>query len=261
MRPHLHPRPSLAATLSGRPVLLRIPFSHFCRKAEWGLTQAGIAYDALDVALWQMRHARRANPKEGTVPVLRLEDRLVPGSGDILRWADAHRAVGAPPLYPSPEVAAWEHWADEEVGPAARREAYRALHAEPRLARGYGGAPRYLAWRGARRLYLGVLRHYKARRFEAGDPEALREAVARVAARLAERQTGFLFAEHPTAADLATAALMEPLLPIAELRGYAKLEGWPAVAAFVRRVRPGRTTLARRRGMRPWDWRAFERLA
>ena len=44
------------------PVLLRMPFSHFCRKAEWGLTQAGVPYRTLDVRLVRMRDQHRANP-------------------------------------------------------------------------------------------------------------------------------------------------------------------------------------------------------
>ncbi|MEA3190451.1 MAG: glutathione S-transferase [Thermoplasmata archaeon] len=261
MTRRLHPATLDAALLSTRPLLLRIPFSHYCRKAEWGLTHAGIEYDTLDVALWQMKHARRANPKEGTVPVLKLDDRLVLGSGDILQWAEENKAGAAAPLYPSPEVAEWERWADEAIGPPARREAYRALHADPRLLKGYPEAPRYMAWPVARRLYLNILRHYKARRFEATDPAALREALARVAARLAERGTGFLCASHPTAADYATAALLEPLVAVAHARGLDDAPGWPAVAAFVARVRPTRLLRRRRRSLHWWHWRRFERLA
>jgi glutathione S-transferase len=244
------------------PVLLRIPFSHYCRKAEWGLTQAGIPYACLDVALRQMRHAARANPRQGTVPVLVVGQRVLPDSHDILVWADEHRATAARPLYPSAvklRVADWERWADEEIGPATRREAYRALHDRPGLAAHYE-VPFWFRLPPARRLYLGILKHYKARRFDAADPPAIQAALARVARRLRESGTGYLFGAHPTAADLATAALLEPLTMCAHERGHDRHPDWAFVRAFIERVRPPATTMVRRSRVRERDWRRLEAL-
>lgn len=242
-----------------QPTLLRMPFSHFCRKAEWALTAAGIPYRTLDVRLARMRDQYRANP-EGTVPVLRVGDELLFGSQAVLRWADAHRAPGAPPLYPparAAEVEAWEAWAGSALGPAVRREAYRALHRRPGLAARHG-LPLWMRTPFARRFYLAVLKLLKARRFEEEDAGVLRDGVARVARRV--ESGGFLFGPHATAADLATAALLEPLLPAAKLRGYAGLPGWGAVEAYVARVRPARTTRTAGRRVREADWRELERL-
>ncbi|HUR62920.1 MAG TPA: glutathione S-transferase family protein [Candidatus Thermoplasmatota archaeon] len=244
-----------------RPTLLRIPFSHFCRKAEWGLTQAGIAYDTLDVALWQMKHARRANPRQGTVPVLRTAGGLLLDSHDILVWADAHRGPDAQPLYPDAlraEVEAWEAWAGDEVGPAVRREAYRALHRKPGAARAYGVPLYFRLPFVARRLFLAVLRHYKACRFEASDPPAIRAAIDKVARQLTQKGTGYLLARHPTAADLAVAALFEPL---ALAQGAYEGPAWRLVAAYVGRVRPRRTTKASSRRVRKRDWAELEAAA
>src|SRR5690349_21426716 len=102
------------------PTLLRMPFSHFCHKAEWGLTQAGVPYRSLDVRLVRMNDLYRANP-EGTVPVLRVGNELLFGSHAVLRWVEAHKAPAAPSLYPpglKPQVEAWESWADANLGSA-----------------------------------------------------------------------------------------------------------------------------------------------
>lgn len=239
-----------------KPVLVRLPFSHFCRKAEWGLTQAGIPYETLDVGLFGLHRLRRINP-EGTVPILVDGESLVVGASRILAWADARRVSGARfyPVESAFEVAAWEAWADATTGPVARREAYRALLANPRLARGHG-LPWWSRTPAARRIYLGVLKTLKARRFDDADTKAVPVLVAKVARQLAAAP--FLFGAHPTAADVATAALLEPLVVSAPERGYAQLPGWAALEAFVARVRPVRTAST---GSRRMTSAALERLA
>lgn len=244
-----------------RPVLLRIPFSHFCRKAEWGLTQAGIEYDALDVPLWKMKNAPRANPRQATVPVLRTDEGVLMDSHDILVWADAHRADGRSPLYPEgvrADVEAWEAWAGDVVGPAVRREAYRALHRHPGTAASYG-APFYVRLPlVGKRLFLAVLKHYKARRFDDTDPPAIRQAIDKVARQLTLNGTGYLVGRHATAADHAVAALFEPLVLV---RGRYDGPALRLVQAYIARVKPARTTRQVARAVRERDWRALELAA
>lgn len=262
------------------PVLLRMPFSHFCRKAEWGLTQSGVAYRTLDVRLLRMKDQYRANP-EGTVPVLRVDRtasasprpmrtgeaeppqaELLFGSHAVLRWAEANRAPGSSSLYPTgikAQVEAWESWADTALGTAVRREAYRALHEKPSLAAGHD-LPLWMRTPFARRFYLAVLKLLKARRFDLEDPKVVREAIGTIAGQLGRTGTGYLFGSAPTAADLATAALLEPLVPAAALRGYDQVVGWGHLVAFVDRVRPHRTTRVGGRRVRESDWQEFERL-
>lgn len=246
-----------------RPILLRIPFSHFCRKAEWGLTHAGIDYDALDVKLWEMKNAKRANPREGTVPVMRVGDKLVFGSHEVMAWAEGHKAPDALPLYPpkwAVQVGLWEAWADESLGPVTRREAYRELHKRPKTFRGYPDVKLWMTLPPARRLYLAVLKNYKARRFDDTDPTAVRSIIQKVFERLAKAGTDYLFVDYPTAADYATAALLEPLLPCAVPRGYDAEPGWGELEDFVRRVKPVGTTLRQRRRVRERDWAEFDRI-
>jgi glutathione S-transferase len=225
------------------------------------LTQAGIPYDTLDVALWQMRHAWRANPRQGTVPVLRSADGVLMDSHDILVWADAHRAPEAQPLYPDAlraEVESWEAWAGDAVGPAVRREAYRTLHRKPSTARAYGTPAYFRIPFVTRRIFLNVLRHYKARRFEASDPPAIRAAIDKVARQLTLNGSGYLVGRHPTAADHTVAALFEPLALAAG--GYDG-PAWRLVAAYVERVKPPRTTRAASRRVRRKDWAGLEAAA
>jgi glutathione S-transferase len=243
------------------PVLLRMPFSHYCRKAEWGLTLAGVPYATIDVKLVRMKDLYRANP-EGTVPVLRLGDELHFGSHAVLRHAEAHRSPAAQSLYPPKvraEVEAWESWVDSTVGSAVRREAYRALHAKPSLAKGHD-LPLWMRLPFARRFYLTVLKLLKARRYEADDRTALEAAIDLTARRLGATGTGYLYGKTPTAADVATAALLEPLIPMATHLGYDRLPGWLAVAALVDRVRPAGTTRTASRRVTEADWVEFERL-
>lgn len=263
------------------PVLLRIPFSHYCRKAEWGLSYRGIPYDALDISIPKMRQMHRANPGEGTVPVMLAEGQMVFGSGAILRWADAHAAAapsatdrgpvrrwpgddaGPTALYPAGSddaVGDWERWADEEVGPVARREAYRAAYGHPWAF----AAGRPHIWFGItlyRPVLLAVLKHYKMRRYEEADQEAVPQIIARIDAQLAESGGPYLFGATLTAADLATAALVAPLRFAGKAHGHMDQPGWHEVMGYVATVRPEQTLLRGRRRIRERDWRFLEGVA
>lgn len=248
-RPDRHGRPG-----PDRPVLLRLPFSHYCRKAEACLSQAGIGYDALDVGLRRMPVPVAA----GTVPVLRVGDALLTDSADIVRWADRNAAPGTVPLRASdPAVRAWMDWADEVVGPLARRQAYRCIHANPaaftdrRLLR--------LALRLGRPLVLRVLKAYKMRRFEEADRAEGPRVVARIADGLADAGTGHLVGDHATAADLTVANLVDPLVRVGAWAGLDREPGWGAVAAFVAAHRVPSTRRGRRRA-RTRDLRAWAAL-
>lgn len=244
---------------AGPPALVRIPFSHFCRKAEWGLTQAGIPYDGWNL----LPHATLRLPpmtRHGLVPILLGQEGMIEGSDRILAWADQHAASGTPPLYPdrvADDVRDWEDWAGDVAGPVARREAYRVAHDDP------GGFTDrrtiHAAARLARPYSLGILKHLKARRYEDEDAAAVPSIVERIVERLDTTGTGYLFTDHPTAGDIATAALMEPLVWASPGREYAGIEGWNRVQTFIGRVRPPSSTRRRSLWMRKKQWRVLGR--
>jgi glutathione S-transferase len=81
-----------------------------------------------------------------------------------------------------------------------------------------------------------------------------------VADQLKRMGTGFLFAEHPTAADFATAALLEPLVPAAAQLGYDREPAWAAVVQLIGRVRPAATTRSGGKRIREADWQEWATL-
>lgn len=222
-----------------RPILIRIPISHYSRKAAWGLAHAGIPYDTRDVWFRELVDFRHVNPAN-TVPVLEVDGQLICGSHAIMAWIA--RAAPDAGLYPSDEVAEREAWVDAVVGTWAQRVAYRTLHARPWK---YSWNPAYwLAGLAGKRLTLAVLKMYKARRFEEADAAEGADRLTQAADPLRDGRP-FLFGPAPTAADFAQAALIEPIL-----RARDTLPDHPDRAllwAHVKRVRPGSTRVRRRR--------------
>lgn len=244
-----------------RPTLIRIPWSHFCQKAEWGLTQAGIRYDTLDVGVTGLRKIPRIS-SEDTVPVLLVDGRLIEGSDKILTWASENAAEGTSPLYPEAlraQVQEWEMWAGEAVGPATRREAYRVVYKRPnKVSR---NPLLHVALRVARPLVLNVMKYYKSRRFDEHDREAIPAIVANVSEELARQGTGYLVGTHATAADHAVAALLRPLIYTSGGHEHTASPGWPAIEDYVARVKPKKTSRVRRRAMTERQWRRIEAIA
>lgn len=222
-----------------RPILIRIPVSHFSKKVAWGLAHAGIRYDTRDVWFRELVDFRHVNPGN-TVPVLEMDGQLICGSHTIMAWI-AQVAPDAN-LYPHPEVAEREAWLDAVIGTWAQRVAYRTLHARPWR---YSHNPGYwLAGLVAKRLTLAVLKSYKARRFDDSDAA---EGAARLTKAADPLRDGrpYLFGDQPTAADFAQAALIEPIL-----RARDTLSNHPdrrLLWSHVKRVRPRSTRVQRRR--------------
>ncbi len=184
------------------PVFVRLSFSHYCRKVEWALRAAGIRYKVRNVTFGDLARFEDMHP-DGTVPVLAVDGERICGSAAILHWLDDVADVG---LYPSKDIAAWEAWADETIGPVARRMAYRTIHQRPT---GFTRKP--LLWLGFRLLrptILGVLKFYKTRRYDESDPVDFAAIMEKVTKQLGAKP--YLFGDEPTAADYATAALLQP---------------------------------------------------
>lgn len=223
-----------------RPRVLRLPISHYCHKVDWALKDHGVEADQCVVWFKDLIDIRSINP-ENTVPVLELEDRLVCGSGDILQWLGGESVTGHT-LYPSRDVGEWETWADEVVGPLARRDAYRTLYEHPTR---YTRNP--LVWGlgvAARPLILNVIKSYKGRRYYESDDLERADVLSRIGDRLRASEGPFLFGTGKTAADYATAALLEPFLRIQ--RRHLDHPDRDLLKAYVRRVKPHGSPYRRR---------------
>lgn len=234
-----------------KPILYRIPFSHYCQKVEWALTHAGIEYDAIDISLPKMRRMTTATPS-GTVPALEIDGLLIEESQPIMKWI----AAQAPELDWYPDGAyEWEHRMDAEMGPIARREAYRVAHGDPFKF----NVPwmQRLGLRAVRPILLNVMKYYKVRRYEEEDVLGRVRLTNEIASQLGDRD--FLFGTAPCAADFATAALARPLLYVDEVRGYSGAD-WSKVTQYILRMKPEKTSLHKKRGIREKDWKRIDSL-
>lgn len=207
--------------MSGDPVLITIPISHYCEKARWALDRAGIAYRErahLQVLHW-IPIARAGGNK--TAPVLVWGDRVFADSAEIVEEAGAK----APPdrgLYPDDPAAAAEARTlqddfDARLGPEGRRWMYDALRGRRDIAVAYGctGVPVWqrralpFAYPLAARIidrYLDITPATAAR-----SEAAVRATFDTVAKRLDDGRP-YLCGERFSAADLTFAALAAPLL-------------------------------------------------
>lgn len=205
--------------MSDRPILITIPFSHYCEKARWALDACGVAYDErghLPLFHYLAVRGRRS------VPILEAGREHVGDSTDIVAWADARRPGTLLPADPRTrdEALALEDRFDRDLGPAARRWGY--YYVLPRkdldhlLVR---GVPRWEAFglRVARPLAVRLLvRGMKID--EAGverSRQKIEETFAAVDALLADGRA-YLAGDQFSVADLALAALAAPVVFPAE---------------------------------------------
>lgn len=215
-----------------RPRILRLPISHYCHKVDWALKDHEVEADQCVVWFRDLIDIRSINP-ENTVPVLELDDRLVCGSAAILEWLAGESPLGHT-LHPSQEVREWEAWADDVVGPLARRDAYRTLYEHPT---GYTRNPAvWMLGTAAKPLILNVIKSYKGRRYYDQDDQERAGILSRIGDRLRASDGRFLFGDQKTAADYATAALLEPLLRIRPK--HMNHPDRPILRQYVRRVKP-----------------------
>jgi glutathione S-transferase len=251
------------------PVLVTIPISHYCEKARWALARANIGHrEEGHPPLFHLRATRRAGGR--TTPILRLPDRTITESTDILRWADERLAEGDR-LFPADptlaaEVERWEDELDRTLGPAARRIAYFHLLDEPATKRALAsGAP--AVERRMLEVAFPVVRALMRRglRIEPGrvarDIEKVQALFSKIESALSDGRR-HLTGDRFTAADLTFAALAAPLvLPegyggprelgsVAETPYAAVVAGWRATVAGAFVLRLYQSERARRVGDR-----------
>ncbi len=196
--------------------LITIPISHYCEKARWSLTRAGIPYREERHVQGIHRIAARRAGGGATVPVLVTPDGAIGESAEILAWVDRHTAPERR-LFPAEPAARGEVERlcarfDEELGPKGRRLMYVHLLDDRPLALRFNnaGVPAWedRAMRVGWPLIERVIRRLLDIRpgIEVDDEAAVWRELDFVAGLLADGRP-HLCGERFTAADLTFAAL------------------------------------------------------
>ncbi len=203
-----------------RPLLLTIPFSHYCERARWALDYARVDYvEEGHVPLFHRIAVSRAGSPNKSVPVLLADGRTLGDSTEILAWADAKAPAGRE-LYPRDEVdrrevLALEEHLDEELGPHIRRVLYYYLLPRPKLVFALIDQrtpkwQRFALRAGFPLLFEGMRRYMK---IDARSAEESLDRVWLVMDGVEQRLAGgkrYLVGDRFTAADLTLAALAGP---------------------------------------------------
>jgi len=204
-----------------RPLMISIPFSHFCEKARWGLERAGIDFEEEGhLPIFHVRAVRRIGGAR-SVPTLRTPEGVLNDSTEILLWAD-ERAAPEKKLYPEAaearqEVLALEDWFDNRLGPDARRWVYSFVLPDRGILREIAaqGVPAWeLRWLMfglplARALMRRGMRIYPPQ--VARSLATLHETFDKIGERLADGRR-FLVGDRLTAADITFASLAAPVV-------------------------------------------------
>lgn len=200
-------------------VLWQMRSSIFCEKARWALDYKGMPYAERNLRVAFHPMALRLRGRGTTVPVLDLDGVPVRGSSNIISAVEV--AKPQPPLYPSD--AAERRQVDEleayfdEIGHEARRLVLwpllqnRDVAAQTQIF----GASSAELW--FVRTFFPLVRRTVARRYGIDDRRT-EQARDRILAALAEIEArtavggGYLVGGRFTAADLAAAALLAPVV-------------------------------------------------
>lgn len=224
--------------------LLGIAFSHYVEKARWALDRFSVPYEDQRVlpfvhfpAVWLLQRGKlgradRVSSRFST-PVLRTDDgRLICDSAEILHYVSDRFARAGLDLYPTPEVAEFEQWLHDELGPHTRRAAYGLFFDHPGLLKAIAEHNVDRLQAGWFKLAYPLVEHGLKRglgiddaRVERSIAKTSRELES-VSARLADGRP-FLMGDRFTAADLAFASLAAPAVVPPEYSAWL-----PPVDAF-----------------------------
>jgi glutathione S-transferase len=104
--------------------LLQFPYSHYNEKARWALDLKHVPHARRNLLPGPHMLPIKRLTGQTTVPVLRIGERVVPGSARIID--ELEQRYPEPPLYPAdPALRKWaleiQACFDEEIGPRVRR--------------------------------------------------------------------------------------------------------------------------------------------
>lgn len=201
-------------SMSGQPVLITIPISHYCEKARWALDRASIAYDERRYLPALHRAALRRHGSL-TTPVLVCDEvGTLRESADIVVYADER---GGRIVCDNAEARALADAYDDRLGPATRLWIYHALLRRPDLTTtsmtsGISSWQKAF-WRvGYKPIGVAVTKVLKIDDRRAVEAEKIFRAIfADVDERLADGRP-YLVGDQFSIADLTFAALSAPLV-------------------------------------------------
>jgi glutathione S-transferase len=199
------------------PELFQFKISHFNEKARWALDYKGIEHTRRSLLPGPHKFTVKRLSGQEQVPVLRVADRVIPGSDAIIDYVEAARAE--PALYPRDPALkrrALEVQAkfDADVGPAIRLALFHDLLGDQRYFASLLtiGQPR-LARVGYRTIFpLVRVLMSRAMQINADNAERAREVVRGAYDLVAKESaaTGYLVGDRFSVADLTAAALLAP---------------------------------------------------
>lgn len=225
--------------------LVTIRFSHYNEKARWAFDRFGVpfveegympGFHMLGVLRHAPRHGvgkKERNASPLATPVLITDDgRCIRGSSAIVRFVSDRYAPPGEGLYPTDEVAVLEDKLGESLGPHTRRVGYFYAFQDPTLVRSMAELNVGRTQARAFALFQPLLQPMMIRTLKV-HPEAsarslgiVRTEIESMSKRLEGRR--FLVGERFTAADLALACMLAPLLLPSREEGYGAV--FPALA-------------------------------
>jgi glutathione S-transferase len=214
------------------PKLYVLPGSHPCAAVEEGMRRKAIDFKRVDLLPLVPHIVGPLRYGGSTVPGMRIGDRKILGSRNIMRALD--EISPEPPLLPPPgpdrdRVLEAERWGDDVFQSVPRRILDVGFLREPLAMESYAGDGRLPLPAAMLRPGLPLTARLMARKNHAtdasarADVEALQGHLEKIDGWIAD---GVLGGEQPNAADLQIGSTIRGLLTIADLRPM--IEAHPA---------------------------------
>jgi len=199
--------------------LYQFPISHYCEKARWALELKDLPYRKVN--LMPGPHARKAKKIAGNskLPILQHDKNSIQGSAEIITYLDknfSRRSLTPEDPEEQKLAAAWESYADREIGPPVRLISYHTLleHRDlviPMMTQDgawYSG----IAMKAAYPKVSVAMRSLMKINNQSAEQarQQISTALDNIMETLADRE--FLVGDTFTRADLSVAALLAPLI-------------------------------------------------